>query len=143
MREQTLARVDHPELLTLDGDTVALVSDPVAASLQKGDPALGWEGDPRLALYLDRAEGAWVLVRLESDNVYRMTMALPGSIRGIDAVAQMVVALVTHDRNRGFDALAVVESHKAREERESKARQAEFSAEAASRMSHALRKDGV
>jgi len=66
-REHDLGRVRHPDHLVVAGRNLTLVDDPLVAPLAAGYPPLGWEGDPRLALYIDRLRGEWVLVRFEAE----------------------------------------------------------------------------
>jgi hypothetical protein len=146
VRELTLGRIRHPDPLRLnewDRDARELIEDPVADRLTKGDPTLGWEGDDRLALYINRTRGTWELVRLERDGQYRITMALPGFVRGHDAVGQMVMQLVGTDVRRGFDPHKAVVERAVAVEREKQRRADDFHDETAERLRHAFRKDGV
>lgn len=146
MREHTLGKVKHPEFLRLspwDTDVRELVEDPVADKLAKGDPIFGWEGDDRLALYINRTLGEWQLVRLESDGQYRITTTVPGIRRGHDVVAGLVLWLVESDVRRGFDPHLAVVTHAVKRERAKESAFDDFEAEAAERLAHGLAKDGV
>lgn len=66
--------------------------------LHYGDPTLGWEGDPRLALYRDGE--SWVLERLEADGQYRVVCR---SRPGLSLDERLIQRLVEHDHRRGFD----------------------------------------
>lgn len=107
MRELTLGRVVHPEVV----DGRALWVDPevqdIVDRLQNGDPTLGWEGDPRMALYRS-LDGRWELWRLEHDNEYRMVCR---SRPGLALDARLIEHLVAHDTRRGFDAQMALEAH--------------------------------
>src|SRR4051812_40659684 len=85
--------------------------------LTKGDGVLGWEGDDRLALYLDMAERTWDLWRVEADGVLRPTMRLDADVwRGPEVVAEMVMRLISQDQRRGVSVLKVVEDSHAKVE---------------------------
>lgn len=146
MREHTLGKVRHPDFLRLgpwDTDVRELVEDPVADKLAKGDPLFGWEGDDRLALYINRTRGEWTLARLEHDGQYRIATTVPGIRRGNDVVAGLVLWLVESDTRRGFDPhLAIVEHHTKRERAKESALD-DFESEAAERVAHGLVKDGA
>lgn len=125
-------------------------ADPFVQPLRKGDPTFGWEGDTRLALYLDVAGSAWELWRLEWDGVWRrcctleaLSKAQPLGFRGPDAVAQMIGWLVAHDARRGFDPGRAVRAQVEQSEGEKDRARADWSEEAAMRLRHGLLKDGV
>lgn len=146
MRELTLGRIRHPDPLRLnqwDTDARELVEDPVADRLAKGDPTLGWEGDDRLALYINHTRGCWELLRCERDGQYRITMALPGFVRGYDAVPQMIHQLVGTDTRRGFDPHKAVVDRAVAIERDKERKADELADETADRLRHGLVKDGV
>lgn len=98
----------HPEFRRdAYGRGRSLMIDPSVADvvdrLHNGDPTWGWEGDERLALFLEEGpEGkpVWVLERLEDDGVYRVvTRSKPGvDLRGL------IPMLVKHDTRRGHNA---------------------------------------
>jgi hypothetical protein len=67
-RELTLSTVYHPE--HMDGGWQR-VDHPTVEPFQKGAPDLGWEGDPRLVVYLCNPTKQFVLWRLEHDDEYR------------------------------------------------------------------------
>jgi hypothetical protein len=144
-REATLGRVDHPDPLRLDtGRELELIVDPLADKLAKGDSILGWEGDERLALYVDRRGRTWELFRLEHDGLYRGVMRFPAEQwRGPDVVAEMIVQLIASDTRRGFDPFAAIERHQTELERAKAAEREAFYDEAADRLAHGLIKDGV
>lgn len=145
MRENTLGRVHHPDPLLVAGRApLTRIDDPVAARCQKGDPTFGWEGDERLQLYLDQRAREWVLVRLEHDGVYRVTLTAPAGFHSaFDVVAEMVLALVRTDVRRGFDPHAEVVASHERVDRAREAAHRELVEETADRMASALRRDGV
>lgn len=107
-REQYVGRLEHPETLP-DGRHLIVSAEvqEVVARLRDGEPTVGWEGDPRLALY--RAEGAdhWELWRMEADGQYRpIIRSKPGvSLMGL------IRWLVAHDTRRGHDPAAEVNAH--------------------------------
>jgi len=85
-----------------------LWTDPEVADivhrLHYGDPTLGWEGDPRLALYY-REDGRWELQRLEADGEYRVVCR---SRPGLALDLGLIRHLVAHDMRRK-NALALQE----------------------------------
>ena len=111
MRENSALGLAHPEWV----DGKRLWTDPgirsIVDKLHNGDPALGWEGDPRLALYFEPEpgsdEGRWVLYRMEHDNVMRPIMR---SRPGMELDERMILHLMAHDTRRGFDPASVVGS---------------------------------
>lgn len=146
MRENDLGAVAHPDPLRT-ADTrreLTLIIDPLTERLTKGDPTLGWEGDRRLALYLDVPGRTWELWRLESDGIYRPCIRLSADTwRGPEVVAEMVVRLRATDVRRGFDPLVAVTRITDARERADDVALADFTAEAASRFVHGLRRDGA
>lgn len=138
--EQTLGRVTHPVLM----DGGVLIDDAVADRLQRGDPTVGWEGDTRLALYLNRHRRQWELWRLESDGQYRPAKVLSTEgRRGIDAVGELLLWLVTHDGRRGYKVIdsSMVDHDQAAADRAYAADQ--HMSEAAERVAHGLIMDGI
>ena len=146
-REQTVERVAHPDVLRLGGRHLLLVDDPFTRPIQDGHPTLGWEGDARLALYVDQPNKQWVLVRLERDGVYRITATTDlASVAhaAIDIVGQLVTFLVEHDIRRGYDVVADIDAHNDARERRLDDDFSDFIlGEAGPRLKHALRKDGI
>ncbi len=100
-RELTLTRVDHP--LNIDGDQWLRVDHPTLDPLTQGSPTLGWEGDPRLVVYLHGESKTFVLWRLEHDGEYRAVAALPGEITPAN-INSLCARLVEIDTRTGFDA---------------------------------------
>lgn len=102
MREQTLVGLQHPEYIN-DGEWVR-VDHPTVAPLQDGAPTLGWEGDPRLAVYLHLESKTFVLWRLEANQEY-----LPVATFGLGqeitpaSVNATIRRLIEVDGRRGFD----------------------------------------
>lgn len=113
MREATLL-TPHPDLLP---NGWSRVDHPELAKLQKGEPVLGWEGDPRLAVYTNRR--VHVLYRLEADNEYRGVCVIQGTL-GVDTINALIVRLVEIDTRRGWDALASVDASEATVARDAK-----------------------
>lgn len=105
-RELTLHTVHHP--LFIDNEWM-LVEHPTVAPLQDGAPDLGWEGDPRLAVYLHKPTQTFVVWRLESNGEY-----LPVARFGIGqeitpaSINQTIRDLIRVDSRRGFDPYADV-----------------------------------
>jgi len=88
----------HPQVV--DGRTLWMDSGlrNLIDKLHNGDPALGWEGDPRLALYMEG--DTWVLSRYEADGTYRDVCK---SRPGLALDERLIVRLMEHDMRRGFD----------------------------------------
>ena len=114
MREITLATVYHPEHI---GNEWVLVDHPTVRPLQDGSPALGWEGDPRLAVYLHKPSKTFVLWRLEMNGEY-----MPISHYGIEneltpaSINLTIQGLIRTDSRRGFDPGAAVLEQVAKDE---------------------------
>lgn len=106
MREQTLTKVWHPEVV--DGRTLWLAPEvqDFVDRLHNGDPTLGWEGDPRLALY--RVGDRWEIWRLERDNEYRLVMR---SRPGAKLSSEAIKVLIAHDTRRGYDPATALYEH--------------------------------
>lgn len=101
-RELTIAQVAHP--LNIDGDAWLRVDHPVLSPLTDGNPTLGWEGDPRLVVYLHGESKRFVLWRLEADGEYRTVAALPeGACLTPENTNRLCARLVEIDQRRGFD----------------------------------------
>lgn len=103
MRENTAPGITHPEWI----NGRRLWMDPgikdMIHKLHYGDPTMGWEGDPRLALYLE--EDRWVVQRLESDGVMRVVMQSQPGGKLDDG---LILHLMAHDARRGFDPVQFV-----------------------------------
>lgn len=91
-----LMRVDHP------------AADPI----RDGAADLGWEGDPRLQLYLDCQENRWVLIRLERDGAYRATcVSGPNEPLNPEYANKMIRQVMSWDTRRGVDVVDKVNAH--------------------------------
>ncbi len=101
VRELTLTTVRHPQFI---GNDWQLVDQPTVRPLTDGAPELGWEGDPRLAVYLHKPAQAFVLWRLEANGEY-----MPVGHFGLGAditpagINQTIRRLIEVDSRRGFD----------------------------------------
>lgn len=98
-----IVAVDHPEHLY----GMLRVDHPTLDPLTQGAADLGWEGDPRLVVYLNQLTDRFFLYRLEDDNQYRGVAQLPagGEITPAN-VNQLCRMLVRTDQRRGFDPVA-------------------------------------
>ena len=150
MREATLEAVRFPDpFRPAEGGrgttrVLHLVDDPVVDRIPKGDATLGWSGDNRLALYLDVPAGMWELWRYEHDGVLRKVIGFPvDRYTAAEIVPAAILWLVGADHRLGVDPHLVVVEHNDRVARERKARSDAFVREAAERVEHGLRKDGV
>lgn len=101
MREETYARIDHPNFLPW-GSAVIVdreAMDGLVARLHNGVPTLGWAGDPRLCVAFHRPTQRWELVRLERDGQYRIICR---SKPGMAFPDNLIQSLVAHDGRRGY-----------------------------------------
>lgn len=138
-REITLSRheIVHPAIVDGRPLWIAPEVQEMIDLLHNGDPTLGWEGDPRLALY--RSEGdRWELWRLEHDGEMRMFCR---SKPGAKLDRGLIVQLVAHDGRRGFDLKKHVDEANAAVHRANDARISDMQASAADKLAWALRKD--
>ncbi len=103
-RELTLTSVEHP--LFIDGDWIR-VDHPTVKPLHDGAADLGWDGDPRLVIYLHQPSQVFVLWRLEADNTYRPVARIPDAITP-ESMNTLIRRLVEVDQRRGFDPYADV-----------------------------------
>jgi hypothetical protein len=104
VRELTIASVYHPEYL-FDG-ALMRVDHPTVRPLVEGEPTLGWEGDPRLVIYLHLRVERFVLYRLEADGEYRGVAQLPaGAEITPESMNKLIARLVAVDTRRGYDAM--------------------------------------
>lgn len=145
--EQPVDTTVHPDHLTIGKRQLHLVDDPLTRCIAGGYPTLGWEGDPRMALYVDGPNGQWVLVRLEADGVYRIsTITDPVALNmpPVDVIGQLIVWLVAHDGRRGYDAYNDMEAKNARREAEIDAKfEDEMTNDSFPRLRHAFKRDGL
>lgn len=106
MSEAGLLIPDHLRRQPGMGGGSRITEAEIVDKLNHGDPALGWEGDPRLALY---QEGdVWVLYRLEADGELRPVMR---SKPGLPLDERIIIRLVEQDQRRGFDPVAWLEGN--------------------------------
>lgn len=73
MRETTYApsQILHPSHVNGRTLWVEPAVQEIIDQIQNGDPTIGWEGDPRLAVYRG-PENRWEIHRLEADGEYRL-----------------------------------------------------------------------
>lgn len=141
MRELTYAPSDilHPQYQ----QGKRLWTDPEVADivqrLHYGDPTLGWDGDPRLALYY-LPDGRWELQRLEADGEYRVVCR---SRPGLALDLGLIRHLVAHDMRKkaAEDLLAAVDKANEAAEKARRAPLEDKAAEAFERVAHGLVKD--
>lgn len=102
MRETTLIGLQHPEYI--DDGAWLRVDHPTVQPLADGHPVLGWEGDPRLCVYLHLESQTFVLWRLEANQEY-MPVASFGLGKEItpQSVNLTIQRLIEVDSRRGFD----------------------------------------
>lgn len=126
-REWTYRTIDHAEYLP-DGRAlwVAPEVQDIQRRLREGDPSLGWEGDPRLALYRAEADTRWYLYRLETDGQYRLVLRSRPDV----SLITLIPWLVEHDTRRGFNAAEAVNAANEKLTRERDAAEHERAVEA-------------
>lgn len=88
----------------------------IVHKMHHGDPTIGWEGDPRLALYHDR--DCWVLERLEADGQMRPVCR---SKPGLALDERLLIRLMEHDHRRGFDANKLEDGGRSQEDLDAEA----------------------
>ena len=109
-----IVAVDHPEHLY----GMLRVDHPTLDPLTQGAADLGWEGDPRLVVYLHKPAQTFVLWRLEASGEY-----LPVGQFGIGeditpaSVNATIRRLIEVDSRRGFDPYTDVITTNAAQER--------------------------
>ncbi len=135
IREITLGADElvHPQVLNGRPQFVSNEAADLIHKMHYGDPTIGWQGDPRLALYHD-AGGRWVLERLEADGVYRPVCR---SRPGLPLDERLLFHLMRHDMRHhdGFDPDALEEADRPYD------RDDERLNEAIERFAHGLQKD--
>lgn len=134
-RELTLTKVFHP--LNMDGDAWLRVDHPTLDPIFNGAPTLGWEGDPRLVVYLHGDSETFVLWRLEADGEYRAVAQIHGNISP-ENVNSLCARLVEIDQRRGFDAYEDVMKAQEKLERENDTRRDEWAAAFADKLRFGL-----
>lgn len=111
MSALTLPTVQNGRGLWLDPEVQSIVD-----MLHNGVPALGWEGDERLALYRTE-DGRWELWRLEDDGEMRCVCR---SRPGMRLDETLIMRLVEHD-SRKRDVMAdLIRDNDALEDRRQK-----------------------
>lgn len=127
---------------TADGKRCLLESDvlDIARRLTEGDPTLGWAGDPDLWLELDQTTDTFVVCRYDPTTGREMDVTRWSP----PLTAGLLVRLRDGDSHRrGNDpvarALAADDAHEADLARQ----QDELSHETATRLAHAMRRDGM
>lgn len=98
----------HPPQVNGRGLWTSPEVERIVDKLQNGDPTLGWEGDPRLALYVTE-DGRWSVERYEADGEYRTVCV---SRPGLHLDERLIKRLVKHDQRRGFDPVAAVQEYR-------------------------------
>lgn len=147
MREITLAQVDHPTALRVDplvGTTFSLtaIDPPALRKVVDGDPAKGWEGDPRLCWYNDGQAGRLVLMRLENDGQYRTVLVSSQyQIPGDEMANRIIDRLVASDVRRGFDVRAAIDANNAKVDAAKAAAESEHNQAVADKLAFGLKKD--
>lgn len=106
--------------------------------LQNGDPARGWEGDPRFTLAWNKVERRWELWRREHDEQYRLFARSPlDHPFPIDIIDE----IVAHDTRRGFDPKAYVDAHNAAVEAEKAYQRSQIRGPSIEKLAWALKRD--
>ena len=85
------------------------VDHPTVRPLSEGAPDLGWEADPRWAIYLHLQDKRFVVYRLEHDNEYRGFARLPeGQELTPESINQLILRIIAGDSRRGADPVAEI-----------------------------------
>lgn len=141
-REAGVGQLAHPDPMRVDGLNIDLIVDPLTKPITNGDTLLGWEGDPRLALYFNPFYVRWELWRYEGDAVYRIVNSWNAAqVRAADLVPIVVKFLIDHDQRRGYNVHEDVMARYERMQREAAQVKAAELHEAAERVAFGLRKD--
>lgn len=106
--------------------------------LQNGDPALGWEGDPRFVLAWNRVDRRWELWRREHDEEYRL---FARSKVDHPFPVNIIQEIMAHDVRRGFDPKAYVDAHNAAVDAEKAYQASQRRGPSLEKLAWALRKD--
>ena len=91
----------HPTIINGRQQWVSPEVEELVRKMHYGDPTIGWQGDPRLALYYSREEQVWVVERLEADGQYRTVCR---SRPGLALDNSLFMHLMAHDMRNGFSA---------------------------------------
>jgi hypothetical protein len=106
-----IARPTFPDNLHAGRMQMVLVSDPVADTVWKGEPILGWGGDNRLAVYLAPAARRWCLVRYCEDRSFQVLAVRPAEQgSAIQMIGELIGFLLANDARRGVDVAAEVQA---------------------------------
>lgn len=95
----------HPH--TLPDGSVIYMEAGIREKLQFGYAPLGWEGDPRLEVYLG-PENRLHVWRWEDDGEYRLVCRSKPNT-GLDE--RLILGLVTHDHRRGYNGAEALIAH--------------------------------
>lgn len=102
MREAQFRTTDHRDQLPSGAAMLVhgTAMDDLIHRLHFGDPTLGWEGDPRLALAFNRQTDRWELWRMEHDGEYRLVCV---SKAGVGFPPDLIKNLMSMDGQRGYN----------------------------------------
>lgn len=102
MRETQFQVRDHASQVPSGAAVLAsgAAMDQLVNDLHYGSPALGWEGDPRLALAFNRQTDRWELWRMEHDGEYRIVCI---SRKGAGFPPDLIKNLMSMDGQRGYN----------------------------------------
>lgn len=142
MREATFSLDQHANLAP---SGAAIIVDPRAMDslvdrLQGGDPTLGWEGDPRLAVAFNRQTQKWELWRRERDEQYRLVCT---SRPGMSFPDNLIQELVSRDVQRGFDPHKYISEYNAKIQAEKDQAADEKIEDAEARVLHAAKREDI
>lgn len=112
------ARVSpHPQLMQFQGkfEMVLVEDQPVLDRLYFGAPDLGWQGDPKIAVYAWPKRDTFVVLRLLAGDEYHTIMQIRG-LRPLSpsSVNRVIRQLVKIDTHRGFDPHAEILANNAK-----------------------------
>jgi hypothetical protein len=138
-RELSVSKTEiiHPN--TLDGRGIWLAPEVQGFldRLQNGDSTIGWEGDPRLALYRTQ-DRRWEIWRQEHDGEPRLVCR---SRPGLALDNRLIMRLMEHDTRRGFRIKEHVDKVNAKVDADKAAALQPQKEAAADKLMWALRKD--
>jgi hypothetical protein len=118
------------------------VNRDVVDKITYGDPVIGWEGDDRLAVFLEcRNPEIWAIYRLEDDNKWRHVVRTEPGIPFDERVLHWLCQHDTRKNDIDLDKLVKEANEKVEAERDAKIDEWE-NEEIFPRLKHAMRKDG-
>ena len=143
IREPDFTPVMHPVALERGG--LRLWVEPevqeIVHKLHYGDAVVGWEGDPRMALYLNE-DNKWLLVRWSPNPETMEEEPVPVLLSRPDVpIGGLIRWLVEHDCRNGHDVMAELKRRRATREAEANAESKELIGETVDRLAFSFSKN--